>query len=1088
MLQHELVIRTKLTPPRPRRRTLYRPRLVSRLSGALEHRLTILHAGTGYGKSTALASLADQGIPVCWYSVADEDTDPLVFLLHLIYACKLTLPDMSDAPLAALGGSNDQHGQAVWNGVVDALINALTVAIDCPTLLVLDDYHLVGDAPQIAACVDRLTGYAPANLHIILSSRRPPKMPGLVVWRARGELLEINHEELAFTSDEVTALFRDEYHYPLSPNEVKALTSETEGWAIALQLVWQGLRSSGVNAQRPSSLVPHQSLDDLFAYLAQEVLAQQAPNVQSFMLATSVLRQMTPTSCDALRQSQDSAALLALLHERDLFLVDLGVGQSRYHHLFHDFLRGQLPADQASDLHQRAADHFHSVGDEEEAIYHLLAASANVEAACLLDEMGEKMVRQGRLETLAGWIGQLPPRVLEDHPALLTRLGDIARLRSRFDEALGWYTQAETRWRAQGDRMGASRALQGQALVYLDTVRPARAESLLAQALRLSEGQQDRQNRARLLELMAENQLNLGHPDEAERLRGQARQWREEGPSESQVHARVLLRTGQLDQARALLERQADARPAHFSGRAHQSHRETQLLLSLIYALQGRVEAAFRAAEAGIAIGQQLGSPFVTAVGYMRLGHAWLIRPEPDAHLYAIQCFKQAIALGDAVAVRRTRVEAQWGLCRAYGFQGDLSAAEEAAALGVEIGRRAGDPWIVALIELALGASYVLSGRHAEAVQILTRAAASFRDCSDNHGRAATHLWLGLACQRLGQSKRLVESTDELLELTERHGYDHFFTQRALLGPPDNRVLVPLLLEARRQRRRLSTVARLLDQIGLPEVDFHPGYRLRVQTLGSFHVWRGKEEIDAREWRRSSARQLFQLLLTRRDRMLQREEIADILWPNLGPDAVQRGFKVALNALNKALEPDRPSGAEPAYIVRHGATYGLRPNADLWLDADVFQQLINEADRCQDDAEVCGDAYQRALDLYRGEYLQESLYEDWASEERERLLTLYLRTAEKLAAVRVEQGRYDEAINLCRRILARDNCWERAYRLLMITYARQGNRPRALRVYQDCATTLRRELDTEPGPSTRRLYERISSDAPVTEWTVRTTL
>ena len=193
MLQHELVIRTKLTPPRPRRRTLYRPRLVIRLSGALEHRLTILHAGTGYGKSTALASLADQGIPVCWYSVADEDTDPLVFLLHLIYACKLTLPDMSDAPLAALGGPNDQQGPAVWNGVVDALINALTVAIDCPTLLVLDDYHLVGDAPQIAACVDRLTGYAPANLHIILSSRRPPEMPGLVVWRARGELLEINH-------------------------------------------------------------------------------------------------------------------------------------------------------------------------------------------------------------------------------------------------------------------------------------------------------------------------------------------------------------------------------------------------------------------------------------------------------------------------------------------------------------------------------------------------------------------------------------------------------------------------------------------------------------------------------------------------------------------------------------------------------------------------------------------------------------------------------------------------------------------------------------------------------------------------------
>ena len=61
-----------------------------------------------------------------------------------------------------------------------------------------------------------------------------------------------------------------------------------------------------------------------------------------------------------------------------------------------------------------------------------------------------------------------------------------------------------------------SRALRGQALIYLDTVRPAQAESLLEEALRLTDGAADREARARLLELLAENKLNMGQPAEAE--------------------------------------------------------------------------------------------------------------------------------------------------------------------------------------------------------------------------------------------------------------------------------------------------------------------------------------------------------------------------------------------------------------------------------------------------------------------------------------------------------------------------------------------------------------------------------------------
>jgi LuxR family maltose regulon positive regulatory protein len=1084
----ELVIRTKLTPPRPRSHTLRRPRLAKRLGQALDHRLTLVHAGTGYGKSTALAGLVDQGVPLCWYSIAPEDTDPFVFLLHLIYATRATLSDISDAPLAALERQGEQQTPTSWKTATDVLINALAEALGGPALLVLDDFHLVQETTPIATIVNRLIGYAPDELHVIVAGRNPPRLPGLVVWRARGELLEIDHRDLAFTDDEVLTLF-GQRGYPLGAGQLEAVMAETEGWAIALQLLWQGLRSGAITdvTRQLDRQQGGTSLDVLFDYLAQEVLNRQPMDIQGFLLDTAVLQQLSVAACDGLRQAHNSAALLSYLHERDLFVVDLGDGHSRYHHLFQSFLRNRLAVDRARQLDRSAADYFSSVGEDERAIHHLLSACAHDAAAKLIDGMGERLVYQGRLDTLAGWIDRLPPKILASHPPLMIWLGDISRLRSEFDQALGWYTQAETLWRAQDDRTEISRALQRQALVYLDTVRPAQAESLLAAALRLSEGQQDREDHARLLELVAENKLNMGQPQEAEHLRAEARQWREEGPSERQIYARVLIRTGQLDRARELLEAQLEDEGLKDSAelsRAHRSHREAHLLLSLVYAFQGEAAAALRAAQAGVAIGQQLDSPFVTAVGYMRSGHAWLIHPQPDAYLKAIECFRQAITLGDVVAVRRTRVEAQWGLCRAYGYHGDLKAAQEAAALGVEIGRRAGDLWVVALIELTLGASYVLAGRHTAAAEILPQVLGAFRDCSDSYGRSAALLWSSLAYAGMNQTERMIQAADELLSLVESYNYGHLFWKRALLAPPDNRMLVPPLLEMRRRHRRLGMVNRLLAGMGLPRIEFHPGYQLRVRTLGLFQVWRGEEEIETREWRRIKARQLFQLLLTQRGQMLQREEVMETLWPGLDPDAGQRDFKVALNALNRALEPEREAGAESAYVVRQGSSYGLRTGADIWLDTELFESLIEEGDRAPSGSEARVEAFQAALELYEGDYLQEALYEDWASAERERLSTLYLRTAEKLAAIRVRQGRYDQAIDLCRDILSMDDCWERAYRLMMIAYARQGNRPRALRVYRRCRETLQQALGADPGAITERLHEQIRRGAPAEEWSV----
>lgn len=1092
MRRERFLIQAKLTPPRPYRRVLSRPALLAKLHEAFEYRVTILQASAGYGKTTALTSLATSNTPVCWYTITEEDVDPHRFLAYLIAACHQRWPNLSDLPQALLQESHNEQSSAAWSQVLDALLNAVSEQLNDEVLVILDDYHFVAHIPEIHALTTRLITYMPPGLHLVLSTRYPIDDRALIRWRARGDILALNREDFAFQSDEIATLFTNTYEMQISSTDVVALADQTEGWPIALQLIWQGMRGGGRSAS-PANLPDTRlhSLATLFEYLAHDVVNQQSPEIADFLRETAILRELTPDICNAVRAADDSAALLNQLHRLDLFTVAVDEDMYRYHHLFHDFLRQQAHEDlsDTNTRHCRAAHCFAEQHNDEAAIYHWLSARAFTEAAMSIGRIGETMIRDGRLDTLLQWIDTLPADILADQPRLHAYLGDIYRLRSQFEKALSWYQQAEQTWQTRGDFAGQSRALRGQARVYLDRVQPAQAEHLLQEAIRLTDGINDRQTRARLLELMAENKLNMGKTDEAEMLCNQAHELREEGPGEDMLSVRVKLRTGRLDEARITLEPLVnDERQLLERGHPHspRGHRETVLLLSLIEAFCGNGQRAFCLAHEGVGLGEQLASPFITAVAHIRLGHAWQLRTHVSserttmAHDEALGCYQRSIALSDQLAVRRLRAEALWGLTRAYGFSRQLAAAEQTAHEGVEISQWAGDQWLAALIELTLGSSCVLAGRLDNAIDTLTRVLGTFRDCGDSFGQAATRLWLALAYHQLKQREHALTHINELLNRCKTHQYSFLLTTPTLTGPPDLRCLVPLLVAAR-DGHHADYATRVLATMGLPGIEAHPGYQLRVQTLGNFRVWRGVHEIAGREWQRDKARQLFQLLISHPGRWLQRDEIVEMLWPHLGPDSAMRDFKVALNALNKALEPHRSPNVPFSFIVRNGSAYRLRPEADLHLDYVEFEQACTQGMHLLDEGNVEEGItkLRAALQLYGGDYLPDALYESWSSEPCDRILALYLRTAAQLASALIEHEAYEEAIHLCQQILEHDPCWERAYCTLMVVHTRQGNRALALRTYQRCVEALHTHLGVDPDPATVALEQQIRASGGV---------
>jgi LuxR family maltose regulon positive regulatory protein len=258
---------------------------------------------------------------------------------------------------------------------------------------------------------------------------------------------------------------------------------------------------------------------------------------------------------------------------------------------------------------------------------------------------------------------------------------------------------------------------------------------------------------------------------------------------------------------------------------------------------------------------------------------------------------------------------------------------------------------------------------------------------------------------------------------------------------------------------------------------YRPPYRLHVRTLGSFGIWRGDQEVRDRDWRSSKARQLFQLLLTERGRALPRDQVIEILWPDMEPEPAANNLRVTINRLSKAIEPERPEGAPPAYLLQQSETYSLNLESDIAIDAVQFAAAAEEGrqtyQRGQRPAAVA--ALRRAVELYGGPYLPDCLYEDWSTVERERLALLFNETALLLATLLLEEGKNHDAIGLAWRVLDYDRAYEEAYRVLMRAHAALGERSTALRLYDRCVAVLQEELGVGPLPETTALYNQLKA-------------
>ncbi|MCP4538774.1 MAG: tetratricopeptide repeat protein [Chloroflexi bacterium] len=404
-------ITTKLHVPTTRSDLLNRPRLNQQLDRCVEHKLMLVSAPTGFGKTTLLSEWSQQSeCPVAWVSLDDTDNDPMHFWSYVVAALDKLDDSVGENVLPLIHSSRPSPVEYT----IPTLINTVT-SIPAHFTLVLDDYHCI-ESETIHEALAYLLEYLPSNMHVILLSRTEPPLP-LAQWRARGQLMELRVPDLRFLMDETAHLFNQTMGLDLLPRDVATLQERTEGWAAGLQLAALTVQDqSGVGSLQDFS-GDHQYIA---GYLASEVLQRQPEPVRDFLLQTSVLKVLKGSLCDAVTGGTDSAVILEQLHQANLFIAALDrKGHYRYHQMFADFLRDQLERDPSFDpsvLHLRAADWYERHGGLNQAIDHTLAAGHVDEAVHLIEKTARQHVMRGEFATLLGWFRTLPDHAIHERP------------------------------------------------------------------------------------------------------------------------------------------------------------------------------------------------------------------------------------------------------------------------------------------------------------------------------------------------------------------------------------------------------------------------------------------------------------------------------------------------------------------------------------------------------------------------------------------------------------------------------------------------------------------------------------------------
>jgi LuxR family maltose regulon positive regulatory protein len=666
---------SKLGPPSTTAAQVERTAVWNMVRGAQSAKLILVHAPAGFGKTTAMVHcckrLNKSGVETAWLTLDASDNDASRFLAGLS-AAVAGITDTNLSRGAAPHASTSHSPGYIAIDIMDRL-----EMHTAPFLLVLDDVEHVQD-PTVLGLLHELIDHLPRRGQLMLGSRSRPDIR-LGRLRAKGELLEIQESELRFSMDETRRFFAAHRDVALSEDQLQRLFIKTEGWAAGLSLASMAIQR---HADRSSFIDRFSGSHEAIAeYLSDDVLARQPAQLRSFLLQTSILRQLDSSICDTLLSRHDSDTVLAHLEQQNLFLSPIEGEQRsyRFHSLFADFLRAQLAREMPEaqqPLHHTASLWYEANDRPVPAIDHAIESREFARAVTLLARYGEELLEAGRMRLLTRWSSTIPQEALAASPLLQVVFAWALCYTRGPSEAMVWLESSGCTHSSDPHVRDHVLALRPAIYAMMDRTDDAHAAGMEAMS-QLSLGNRFAQNA--LANQMAYSLCIMGKHHEAHRLLDNARNRQSKGQGafyrmySETIEGIIDLEQGRLRQATARFRMAVDASHAASPTHAHGNAYAGVLYADALYEA-GDLTAAARLLHVYVPLARDAGVPDHMVIGFVRLARIAFSNGDIDG---MFQTLTELEYLGHQRKLPRIVTSAKLERARMLLMQGDRLASHD---------------------------------------------------------------------------------------------------------------------------------------------------------------------------------------------------------------------------------------------------------------------------------------------------------------------------------------------------------------------------------------------------------------------------
>lgn len=404
----------RLTAPKAAAGEIVRKELIDAVMGS-QRKLTCIHAGAGYGKTTLLSQIASSRESTVWLSL-DGEKDVFTFVDTLIEAVRRPFPAHDFAVSEYLPFEGKEN-------FITILGNALISSIEMLSkdfLIIIDDLHTVED-PNIKNLITCFIKYMPENIPLCLGSREAPWQE-LIPLRLKGKILELTQKELAFTRKEAIQVlgFDDQNIFCI-----------TEGWPLAIGS-FKVLLENGVSLVD----IPTQGNEGLYSYLFYECISRLSAEMVDFLKTTACIDELDPQMLDAVLGKKNTKLILESLVSRNIFTIKTGTGEYRYHALFKKYLLEDIEGSEKPAIQNKAAFYYYENKEYSNAVkYAILSEDKAILEQIILASYRE-YIRKGNFSELRVWFQALGETSAEQSRELLVAKG--AHLSS-----IGYFSEAK---------------------------------------------------------------------------------------------------------------------------------------------------------------------------------------------------------------------------------------------------------------------------------------------------------------------------------------------------------------------------------------------------------------------------------------------------------------------------------------------------------------------------------------------------------------------------------------------------------------------------------------------------------------------